>query len=145
MRVNRSLRFLMIVGLVAVLCLTGWGDMVQSRTEAWNFSAVNLRFSDGFQAPAKIILTGARNEHLFLPIVLENASSSLKARVEGPINGLTWKFFRVVPVPLPSRRQSFPLMLCCPWEKTSRAFLLVLSNSGFPSKLPRAAPLVYIL
>ncbi len=140
MRVKRSLRIFMIVGLGAVFCLTGWGDMVQSRTEAWSPAAVNLRLTEGVQTTGKIILAGARNEHLFLPVSLEGASSVLEARVEGPTNGLSWKFFRVVAVP-PGSAVEFPPDALLPLGKDNPEFssgplLLWVSLKIAPSCTP---------
>jgi hypothetical protein len=87
--------------------MTGWGDKVQSRTETWGQPVVTLRLTGESQPTEKITLAGARNEHLFLPILLEGASASLKTRVEGLDNGLECKFSRLAAVP-PASDGKFP-------------------------------------
>ena len=92
-------RILTFISILMVFCITGWGAAAQSWTGAWGQSAVTLRWTGGAQTIGTIKLAGARNEHLFLPVLLTGSSSSLQARVEGLPKGLECHFYRVVAVP----------------------------------------------
>jgi len=98
-----------LLGLAAAFGMVGPGGTALSLTESWGQSVLTLRLTPGTQTTEKINLAGARNEHLFLPVLVEGEASSLKVQVEDLPEALVIKcrFFRVVAAP-PGFQGKFP-------------------------------------
>jgi hypothetical protein len=98
---------LTIFSLCAFFCLSGWGSEARLQDELGGQPAVCLHLTAGSQTTEPINLAGARNEHVFFLVLVEGASSSLRARLEGLTAGLEAKLFRVVAVP-PTSAGKYP-------------------------------------
>jgi len=96
-----------VLCLCAFFCLEGWGSEARLRHELWGQPAVCLQLTAGSQTPGPINLAGAQNEHLFFLVLVEGATSSLQAELEGLTAGLEGQFFRVVAVP-PDSGSKYP-------------------------------------
>ena len=75
-----------------------------------------VQWLQGCQNPGRIKLTGARNETICLPMVVEGNCPTLRARVEGLPTGVECQFFRVLAAPSTSAT-SFPPDALLPIEE----------------------------
>lgn len=88
------------LGLAFVLSLAGWGEGARFDPDFFGHPAVLLDHRAGSEHIRTINLNGARNEHLFLPVLLDGDSFPLQARAEGLPRGVTCALFRAITVPL---------------------------------------------
>lgn len=98
---------LIVLSFVALLVLAGWGSKAQVRGEAWGQPAALVQLTAGSQVAGRIDLAGARNENLFFLVMVEGASVSLQAGLEGQTDGIKSEVFRVVAVP-PDSAGTYP-------------------------------------
>lgn len=86
-------------GLSLALWVVGSAQGGLVRTEVWGQPVLALHLTPGAQTIEKIDLAGARNEHLFLPVLVEGEAASLQAEMQGLPKGVECRFYRVVSVP----------------------------------------------
>lgn len=96
-----------MLSLGALLGSAVWGSAASSQKEIWGQPAVLLDLSPGSREAGTIELAGARNEYLFFLVMLDGASPSLQARLDGRAGGIEGSFFRVVAVP-PASAGTYP-------------------------------------
>ncbi len=88
------------ISLAAVLTMTGWGEGARRfGADFFGHPAVALHGRGDPATLKTITLAGAKNEHLFLPVLLEGTSLPLEAQAEGLTRGLTGALFRAIAVP----------------------------------------------
>ncbi len=113
---NRFGRIVAAVSILSIFAMAGWGDAAPSWTSTREQAAFVLQWPEGCQNPGKIKLTGARNETICLPIVVEGNCPTLRARAEGLPTGVEGQFFRVLAAPSNSAT-SFPPDALLPLEE----------------------------
>jgi hypothetical protein len=91
-----------MISLAVLLTMTGWGEGARFGADFFGQPAVVLHGRGDPENLKTIALAGARNEHLFLPILLEGNSPPLETQAEGLPHGVICAFFRALAVPLAS-------------------------------------------
>ena len=109
--------FIALLGLATAFGMAGRGGTALCLTESWPHPVRTLRLTGGAQTTETINLAGAKNEYLFLPVLVEGEASSLKAEVKDLPEALAveCRFFRVMAAPSGSQGK-FPPDALLPLE-----------------------------
>lgn len=99
MRVKARWKILPAISLAAVLTMTGWGEGARFGADFFGHPAIALHWRGNPEPPKAILLAGARNEHVFLPVLVEGNPLPLKAQAEGLPRGISCALFRAIAVP----------------------------------------------
>ncbi len=110
--------FIALLGLATAFGMAGRGGTALCLTESWPHPVRTLRLTGGAQTTETINLAGAKNEYLFLPVLVEGEASSLKAEVKDLPEALAveCRFFRVMAAPSGSQGK-FPPDALLPLEE----------------------------
>ncbi|MGQ9688303.1 MAG: glycoside hydrolase domain-containing protein [Desulfobaccales bacterium] len=104
---RRGGKILAVIGLAVYWGLPEGAVAVWSGKEFLGPPAITLNWGGPSGTVGAVSLSGARNEHLFLAVIIEGLPGPLKAGVEHASLDLKWAVFRVTTVP-PEGPSQFP-------------------------------------